>query len=711
MDRFRISLSVRANQFGGSIQGSRGPHHIQNGTTLLGCVLKGMRLGNLGTLTFDRCAAAVLLSVLVLVVGCTPGPDSPRLIVLGIDGLDPLAIDLLMSEGELPNLAQLRAGGASGRLWSDEPRLSPILWTTIATGRHPVDHGISGFAAYNKKTGKRFPVTSEMRRVKALWNITSDHRRKSAVVGWWATWPAEPIHGCMVSDHVCYHFLFPQGVEGGVTDKGLTFPPELKEEIEGLVLRPGGIDSTALSRFVEVPDVELDRPFAFDDALWHFRWVLATSESYRRIGLEMWRREKPDLLMVYIEGVDSASHLFGHLFRGTGFSGELAEQQHRFGNTVEEMYRYADEIVGDFLREMDENTTLVVLSDHGFMLGELHDDLGVTRDMRRVSAGFHRPDGVLFLTGRGVNKGARIQDAQQVDIVPTLLGLLNIPIARDLPGRVLVEALHNPPGERTVDTHEPLNEHAGSESEGSNLDSQILEHLEALGYLADSGTGEADETRAALVFHAGRYEEAITMYRELIESTPNNPLLRVNLAGALGAMGRLDEALEELNAALAMDGLLPEAYHNRGRIYEKTGMRDEAIEQYRFVLRFAPHFDPSRNALRRIGVAVTPPLPDDPRRREAIGLASAAGETAKHGDLDRAGEMLDRAEELDPDLASIYQHRSNIAFMRGDLVGALEAVDRALELVPDDPLYQHNRRELLAQIENRRLSVQQQLFE
>src|SRR4029453_9187358 len=114
-----------------------------------------------------------------------------RVIVLGLDGMDPDTVDLMLSEGQLPNFARLRREGAYGRLASSAPMLSPILWTTIATGKLPVDHRITHFVATNPKTGAEVPVTSQMRRVKALWNVLSEHERRVAVVGWWATWPAE----------------------------------------------------------------------------------------------------------------------------------------------------------------------------------------------------------------------------------------------------------------------------------------------------------------------------------------------------------------------------------------------------------------------------------------------------------------------------------------------------------------------------------------
>ena len=178
------------------------------------------------------------------------------------------------------------------------------------------------------------------------------------MVGWWATWPAESVRGAVVSDHTCYHFLFDAGASGSSDPIGVTHPPELMDEISPLVRRPGDLKPEELARFVDVTPEDLARPFDFQDDLSHFKWALATAQSYRDIGLQLWKQRRPDVELVYVEGVDSTSHLFGHLFRRSELSGALAEQGRRYGRAVEEMYRYADEIVGAYLDALDDDTTL-----------------------------------------------------------------------------------------------------------------------------------------------------------------------------------------------------------------------------------------------------------------------------------------------------------------------------------------------------------------
>ena len=179
------------------------------------------------------------IGLLALAAGCGPSGTGDRVIVLGLDGIDPDVVDLLLSEGELPNFARLRQGGAYGRLESSKPLLSPIIWTTIATGKTPLEHGIAHFVAVNEKTGAELPVTSQMRRVKALWNVLSEAGRDVGVVGWWATWPAETVRGAVVSDHTCYHFLFSAGEKGSRDTLGVTPPSREPSRLWRVRLRDG----------------------------------------------------------------------------------------------------------------------------------------------------------------------------------------------------------------------------------------------------------------------------------------------------------------------------------------------------------------------------------------------------------------------------------------------------------------------------------------
>jgi hypothetical protein len=199
----------------------------------------------------------------------------------------------------------------------------------------------------NQTTGEQLPVTSRMRGVHALWNIFSAAGKQVGVVGWWATWPAEHVNGVIVSDHTCYHFLFEEGGKGAPDTTGVIYPPDIAPEIFEHVRRPGDLTHAEVKKFADVSEEELARPFHFDDDLAEFKWALATAESVQR------HRRAP---------VEHASPRRAHgvhrrasiprrtcsviLFRAHGLAGELADQQRRYGETVERMYQFADSILG-----------------------------------------------------------------------------------------------------------------------------------------------------------------------------------------------------------------------------------------------------------------------------------------------------------------------------------------------------------------------------
>jgi Flp pilus assembly protein TadD len=631
------------------------------------------------------------LAALGFALACRRGDAPGRVIVFGLDGADPATIDLLLSEGKLPHFARLRQTGAYAPLLSQKPLLSPVIWTTIATGKTPDLHRIGHFVAVNA-SGEQLPVTSSMRRVKALWNILSDKGRSAAVVGWWATWPAEKIRGEIVSDHFAYHFLMEESAGKAEAGAGRVFPPELEKRIEADAKRPQNVTPEELAPFVSVTPEEFARPFDFQNDLAHFKWAYATAGTYTRIGLRLWKEERPDDLLVYVEGLDSTSHLFGHLFRAGSLSGELAEQQKKYGHAVEAMYAYADTLVGSVMDAMDSRTTLLVVSDHGFELGKLQDDPSKTRDMRRVSELFHRPEGILYLYGHRVKPHTRLNKPTILDIAPTVLALNGLGRAADMPGRVLNEGL-----DITIPAPVPTYEtgpvrSADTSPADAQADPEIVKKLQSLGYIgAKSPSG--DRNLAGMQFEAGRYAEAARQYAALVQANPKDSSLRASYAGALGALGQYDAALEQLDAAIALEPVNVEAYHNRAVIHERRSERDAAIRDYQTAIRYNPQYEPSLKALARLGA----PLPQAPRsdaEKRAAALCDEAAAAARRGDYAAAEQKLAEAARAAPRFALVYQYRANVAYLKGDRAGAVAALREGLKLEPDNALFRENLKRL-----------------
>jgi tetratricopeptide (TPR) repeat protein len=258
-----------------------------------------------------------------------------------------------------------------------------------------------------------------------------------------------------------------------------------------------------------------------------------------------------------------------------------------------------------------------------------------------------------------------------------------------MPGRVLREALDREPAPRVVASYETGARVAAGGADDRSVDPAILERLRALGYL-DAESPKGERNLAAVLFQEGKYAEAVEAYRKLIEENPDDGGLRASLAGALGAMGRFDESLDQLGKAIEIEPLNPEAYHNRGVIYEKRGDAEKAAAEYRLALRYNPQYEPSRQALVRLTGSANVNAPQTDAERLAARLADRASQEARRGDYQAAMKTLDEAERVAPRLALVQQYRSNVAFLMGDTEAAKQALRRALEIEPDNALFKTN---------------------
>src|SRR5262249_2733795 len=140
-------------------------------------------------------------------------------------------------------------------------------------------------------------------------------------------------------------------------------------------------------------------------------------------------------------------------------------------------YAWVDEALGEYLRALGPRDTLVVLSDHGFKTVHIPD--------QPATSGHHRLDGVIALFGRGVPKGSRIEGARLVDGLPTLLTLLDLPLARTLEGTVPRGALEG--AFLAAHGRERIADYGGAlpapADDTSDVDANVLERLRSLGYI------------------------------------------------------------------------------------------------------------------------------------------------------------------------------------------------------------------------------------
>lgn len=303
----------------------------------------------------------------------TPTEDFARIdsgtkvAILALDGLDGRIVDRALAEGRMPHLAALHERGTRAHLRSIRPPKSPVVWTSVVTGAVPKRHGIVDFVV--RRGGDKVPVTSNLRRVPALWNIAGDAGFTVAFVNWYVTWPAEAVPGAIISDRVDF-----DGLERRVFPEALTAAVDsARARVD---LRPDRSPLRFTTRTGEDYAAWQDSEWGqlrralrvLDDVIRHDLVTLETA----KVAL---RRGQPDLTALYFRGNDNTQHLFWkyHLARNAGVQvSELLyepidpAEAEAFGQVVDRYYDFIDEIVGEAVAMLEPGTAILVCSDHGF---------------------------------------------------------------------------------------------------------------------------------------------------------------------------------------------------------------------------------------------------------------------------------------------------------------------------------------------------------
>jgi hypothetical protein len=439
------------------------------------------------------------------------GPSGVKVAIVGIDGATFDIIQPMANRGELPWFRQLLVSGSYARLRSANPMYSPALWSTIATGRHRADHGIHGFLRTDE-SGQQLQelITSQDRLKPALWNIASAFDLTTSVIGWWVTWPAEKVNGLMVSDRLANTMW--GAWTGGAPNDRLVFPADrYAKATEGLVdpKHPPVDEMRAMADWSDRDWEELLT--AKEPILAHgpsvYKFGYCEQRSYEEVALAALDEKQPDLFQVFLIAVDPICHSYWHFQQPEAFEDRVdADELARMARLIPNAYRHNDEYLGRLLPRLDEDTVVILVSDHGFKASDevpiptstvSYELLGLERvdelekPMNVGMSGIHDIEGILVASGGPIVRGATAvfqSQPQLVDVAPTVLALLGLPVGRDMPGRVLEEIIEpeflaaHPI--QYVDSHDALAvlDHAESTQGGAGEDAK-MEYLRSLGYI------------------------------------------------------------------------------------------------------------------------------------------------------------------------------------------------------------------------------------
>jgi hypothetical protein len=431
-----------------------------------------------------------LLALFTVVLRRTPYPKVERVVLLGFDGVAPNLLEPLVEEGRLPAIRGLMQSGVYGRLQSFHPCKSGVLWTSIATGKTMLKHGILDWTYVNDE-GITLPYEDTGRRAKTYWEILAEAGFRTGTLNWWVSYPPPPIpHGFLVSN------AFRRRRQPDTVSPPRLFdwidPKRVRQDTVGAEMKRQGIP-----RFREedatVP-LGSARP-----VLLSYPIYVAQDLTIDRVSDFLWEAQPVQVFSTYFRLPDVTSHFAGHFVDRAVYDDTLALRREgrldaeavarldrEMAHAVAPVYEVMDRTIAKYLARIDERTLLLVCSDHGFAF--------YGNGYNHYNPAMPAPDGVILLKGPGVRSGGRLEGARVLDVATTILHAMGQAVADDMDGVVLKGAyearyLEEHPV-RSIPTYEGSARVVGKGTGSGRTDEDVLEDLRTLGYIEVPGQQE-----------------------------------------------------------------------------------------------------------------------------------------------------------------------------------------------------------------------------
>jgi predicted AlkP superfamily phosphohydrolase/phosphomutase/tetratricopeptide (TPR) repeat protein len=657
-----------------------------------------------------------------------------KVLLIGWDAADWKVATPLMDQGLMPTLEDFVGHGVMGNLATLRPILSPMLWNSIVTGMRADKHGILGFIEPDTQRGGVRPVSSTSRKVKAVWNILTQKGYKTHVLGWFAGHPAEPINGIAISD------LYPYAQ--APLDKpwplapGSVHPESLRDTFAELRMHPAELTAAAIVPWIpQAAKIDQEK----DKRLASFVQILAENLSIHNAATWILQNRPWDFMAVYYNGIDHFSHGFMH-FHPPRMEGVPEDLFEIYKDVVNNAYRFHDMMLHTLLQLAGPETTVLLVSDHGF-----HSDHLRPRGIPNEPAGpavQHRPFGIIVMKGPHVKQDERIYGATLLDVAPTILALFGLPVGEDMDGRVLVQAFESPPpqtvgaglgpglGPALAGTATTAAPQGKGQAQGLPLRSEVeripsweavpgpcgmhpaelrmdpataqaaLQQFAALGYIEQPNQNqqkaleisvrESKYNLARVYLDSRRPREALPILEELARGS-DEARFRQHLAQCHYMLGRRAEARKVLDDLIAnppkppISPTVEEANGEGGEPVEthpespgggQPGLRPPLLNQQGTV---------TRAAQERVGETTeAAPASPTPWADWLMGVIHL-----EEGNPDEALACLLRAEQADPRLPDLYLRIGEVYLLMKRLEDAERAFRRALEIDGDSAEAHH----------------------
>ncbi|MAM30057.1 MAG: hypothetical protein CMC13_13630 [Flavobacteriaceae bacterium] len=402
-----------------------------------------------------------------------------KTLLIGWDAADWDIIWPLIAQGKMPALKKLIENGVYGNMSTMNPPYSPMLWTTVATGKTADKHGVLGFIEVTPDAKSVRPVTTTSRKTRALWNIFHNQGLKSNLVGWWPSFPAEPINGTIISDRFQKTSRDPK--KQTPMSEFAIHPWSEKDNFKDLRMFPFEITEAHLYPFVpRAHDVDQEN----HKGLSAIAKMVSENASVHNAATRLLRTSDWDFMAVYYDLIDHFCHSFMKYHPPRPPS--VDENNYNiFKEAVTGAYMYQDMMLERKLQLIDKDTTVIVMSDHGFESGSKR-----ILDMPKLQAApslEHRQFGMFVASGPNIKKNEKVFGMGLIDVAPTILHHYGMPIGRDMDGKVILDIFKETTEPTYIDSWDKKPGDFGdlnhSEEADALSDEDTMQQLIELGYV------------------------------------------------------------------------------------------------------------------------------------------------------------------------------------------------------------------------------------
>ncbi|PLW92909.1 MAG: hypothetical protein C0592_08340 [Marinilabiliales bacterium] len=515
-----------------------------------------------------------------------------KVLLIGWDAADWKIINPLMDAGKMPALEKLVNNGVIGNLATLDPPLSPVLWTSIATGKRADKHGIIGFVEPDPDVGGVRPVNVTSRKSKAIWNILQHEGLKSSIYSWWPSHPVEPISGIMVSNY--YQKCDSPEVKGWFMPDGTVQPEELRKDFFKLRVHVKELTGDILHPFIpNLNNIDQEK----DRRIVPLAKILSETVTTHAAATHGLRKYDWDFGAVYFDGIDHTCH--GYMkFSPPKLDSVDDEDYENYKNVVEGMYIFHDMMLDRYMEIAGEDTIFVLISDHGFNSDYMR--LAEMPKCNTAPAFDHSPFGIICISGPGIKKDERVYGSTLLDITPTILAMFGLPVGDDMDGKVLANIFEEEMIRESIPSWEDVEGECGMHSPDKLVDThesaEALRQLVELGYIEDPGEDSAAAAERSIregkynlakIKNARRnYEEALIDFEELYHEDSDDMRFNLELIRSYLHFKRFEDARKVIdNFKKTRDAHIVEIDFLDGIVSFNEGDTPKALEIFERLLK------------------------------------------------------------------------------------------------------------------------------